>query len=91
MCIRDSAGTVRSGPVRELWCPAFRPAVENCHTVDVYKRQAWRNRFGLHSFILYSVRVHQAFKNLGRDGKQCNDETEMCIRDRYAAGDLFFT
>ena len=26
----DIAGTVRSGPVRELWCLAFRPAVENC-------------------------------------------------------------
>lgn len=29
---------------------------------------AWRNRFGLHSFILYSVRVHPAFKILGETG-----------------------
>ena len=42
---------------------------------------AWRNRFGLHSFILYSVRVHPAFKNLGRDGKQCNDETDGTYSD----------
>ena len=40
-----------------------------------------RNRFGLHSFILYSVRVHPAFKNLGRDGKQCNDETDGTYSD----------
>lgn len=44
---------------------------------------AWRNRFGLHSFILYSVRVHPAFKNLGRDGKQCDDETD----GTYSNGD----
>ena len=44
---------------------------------------AWRNRFGLHSFLLYSVRVHPAFKNLGRDGKQCDDETD----GTYSNGD----
>ncbi len=32
----DIAGTVRSGTVRELWCLAFRPAVENCHTVRLF-------------------------------------------------------
>ncbi len=46
-------------------------------------RIAWRNRFGLHSFLLYSVRVHPAFKNLGRDGKQCDDETD----GTYSNGD----
>ena len=35
----------------------------------------------LRSFILYSVRVHPAFKNLGRDGKQCNDETDGTYSD----------
>lgn len=34
-------------------------------------------------FILYSVRVHPAFKNLGRDGKQCDDETD----GTYSNGD----
>jgi len=52
-----------------------------CFGIYFQNSIAWRNRFGLHSFILYSVRVHPAFKNLGRDGKQCNDETDGTYSD----------
>lgn len=54
-----------------------------CFGIYFQNSIAWRNRFGLHSFLLYSVRVHPAFKNLGRDGKQCDDETD----GTYSNGD----
>ena len=57
-----------------------------CFGIYFQNSIAWRNRFGLHSFILYSVRVHPAFKNLGRDGKQCNDAPHGIDSDGNCGG-----
>lgn len=39
-----------------------------CFGIDFQNSIAWRNRFGLHSFLLYSVASTQLLKILGETG-----------------------